>query len=743
MQQLPVLKSLEHANMWDMSTFGTLFTQTRNYWAELAQACTPPITELLCLLFVGTEPVSAPSCVTQWLVSNSNFHLTLARLSLTAPTVLSNFLLSSLHTILNSKAPDASKWTQDLLDAGFGHSLQTRVGAEEFEEHINMLAHLKLHHLQRASSTNSALAETMALTAADAPEEHETILNNLPGVYHVTGYRIRDWEHTTVTPFFASFQVDRRSLSLSVGTDGLNDEIDEEGPQLPEDLSEDSAVVKMTGHGRYVDRHGEISLVELKIVFVRDGNDLKMHATIGGKARMSLSGSPAYPMFAGGIAYWDDDPTSEEFPPAAFGGAFLLWKSALPDTESNWNNVHIRDIDALRKLRTSGGFEFERSQARKLPKPDPANPQPSLQEALNYVMKLKFHRQSIATLIYHPTDFPAMKTICANFYGENEPVPVDCSKALPRGPYDTDEIHDIRGRLHYALLYQTPQSYLDAAYLMIPVYDVTGDLIVLCKAMKRLFSSLKEDAELKQSELPQDLIAALDSMGLRRTSDELQILITDLALATQRLQRHLKQSKTSELPAKLISSLEWIAVAMQMFFNTQGIERLEKPVEAALASERILKYLLEEDKPKPTTNSSGESDAVANESSPLCKAIVAEYERLDSQNDLTKVIRKWSYVFGTARPGIDVYSENMIPSLMISLSKAILPSSDSDDESLDASAETDDDESLFESDAGSDSLFATKFRSYGVTTTTLIAIGTASALFGLGAFALGRWIAKR
>ena len=38
-------------------------------------------------------------------------------------------------------------------------------------------------------------------------------------------------------------------------------------------------------------------------------------------------------------------------------------------------------------------------------------------------------------------------------------------------------------------------------------------------------------------------------------------------------------------------------------------------------------------------------------------------------------------------------------------------------------------------------IFATKY-TYGVTPTTFIAIGTVSAIFGLGAFALGRWLLK-
>ena len=673
MQQLRILQSLAHTNMWNITTSAVLKSKPTNYFVRSSRACTDPLMEAFTHFLSGGLLSGMPSYVMQWLVSNSNFHLTLARLSLTAPHELSTLLLDSLHFLLSSAAADASKWTQDLLDAGFQHSLQTRAG--KLQAPSQLLAHLKLHHIQRSSSIDRILTKTLSLLAADAPEEHEMILSHLPGVYHVTGYRIRDWETTTVTPFFASFQVDRRSLSLSVGTDGLNDEIDEQRLKLPEDLSEDSVVVKMTGHGRYVDRHGEISLVELKIAFVRDENDLKMHATIGGKARMSLSGSATQPEFAGEITYWDDDPTDSYL---AIGGAFLLWKSALPDTESNWNDVHIRDIEALHKLRISGGYEYERTEnvaSRETPEHVHPIHQSSLQEAQNSVMQQKFRLTGVATMTYHPVNIFFMKGF-AEAFKKLKPVH-SCSNAVPRRPYDTADMQHIRGRLRFALMANTPPFYADAAHALSRVSDVASDLLVLCKAMRRLFSSLNEDAKRTreyEKMLSKRFIAALDLLGLNPSSDALQTLLNDLGKATRRLKRHIDRGQPSKMPEDLTTSLEMVARAMLPFCERQIQQRLGKPVESSKASELVLTFL-EEHTPKPKTKVYGVSKAVANESSPLCKAIVAEYERLDSQNDLTKVLRKWSYIFGTARPGIDVYSENIIPLLIASLIKALLPDS--------------------------------------------------------------------
>ena len=756
MQQLPVLKSLEHANMWDMSTFDLLLSRALPPQDDNIQVCTTPIEQVLCTLTSALQSSLTPPYVTQWLVSNSNLHLTLARLSLTSEESLGKKLMSSLHSLLNCEAVDALKWTQDLLDAGFQHSVQKR--AREYPCATGLLAHLHLHHIQHASPTDRTCTSVMQLLPTnDISQLKESVLKHLPGVYHFAGFRTRDWEPTTMAPLFASFQVDRDRLSFSVGTDDLVEDSDEHDPSWFDDLTDQCIVVKMTGNGQYVDERGKTSTAELNVTLVREGSDLKMHATIGGSARMTLSGFISDPLISGSISYWSDPVASDTEIYSLRGGAFLFWRSALPDTESNWNGVYLRDIEALRKLRTPDGFEYERSSlvaSREKPDFNNLNTRPPLERVRDSILKEKHFFHAACTLATHGSTYISTNAM-AERVKENTSMlknrsRIDCSNVLPRGMYETDEMHAMRIiNFRYQQTHR-PQQRTESVFLL-RAGNGLGDLITLCTALKRLFSALREDAERPlDKRLTKDFLTATRVLGFNQSSSELPKLIHLLDDAVNHLNGMRTRYGSMQLPSLEVTfaaTLELLRAHVKILLEVQSAKRVENPVETALASERILKFLLEEDKPKPSINSSGESDAVANESSPLCKAIVAEYERLDSQNDLTIVIRKWSYVFGTARPGIDVNSENIIPSLMVALCNSLqlrFGTNDTESEDSKDNEKNGDSEPLCESDddCNVDSMFATKSHTFGIVPTTLIAIGTVSAIFGLATFALGRWLTK-
>ena len=717
------------------------------------QACTMPINHTIYLLLMAISPPSVPIFAAQWLISNSNLHLSLARLSLSADQHCSNYCLSFLGPLLNYPCADASKWVQELIEAGFHHSLLARAGkAPSSLEATKLLALLKLHHFQRASPTDRNFGNDLILLGSDdIAEQKEEVLAKLAGVYHVAGYHIRDWEETTMAPFFASFQVDARDLSLTIGTDDLDDDaIEDDEPPLPEDLSEESFLLKVKGHGRYIDENGEISLVELKANVHGSYAGLALQATLGGKARMSLVGSLIDPFFGGDVAFWDDDATSDEYVPTTPGGAFLLWKSSLPDTEANWNDVHVRDIDALRKLRTAGGYEYERKEAilaretLVLP-PVAALTRPSDQEARRTFIINKFTFDALAYLAIHSDVYERVRG-CAQECGAFKPE-IGAS-SLPRRPYETEELHELRAAIYHRI----HEEQHPLRYQMICVLRVEnglGDLITLCTAMRRLCWVLEQESD--QADAPdierrKFLDAVASYVPCDRNADiggynAIEGFDNAIAYFTQLRERYSTTFMPEEervLPSHL-SIVGWTLSFLQLVLEDKMLARLKNPVEHAATEDLVLKFLLEEDSAHASTTESEPSAAAANESSSLCKAVITECERLDSQSDFAKLIRKWSFIFGTTHLAIDPLSESFIPLLIVSLCHALMPSAEAAES---ASLIGDDSEhsSDYEEDEDNLSSFASKVSSFSLSPTAIIAIGTAVATIGLGAFALGRWL---
>ena len=758
LEQLVLLKSLEHANMWDYSSFDYFLSRVLTPIEEPGSY--QPFMPSFNQAFSGLTQIFLfdvyPPFVIEWLVSNSNFHMTLARLSLSADRQSSSIFMIVLFLVLNRIDSFAVKWTQELIDAGFHHALLIRAGKSESHEAIKLLAYLKLHHVQRACPSDRTLGDHFGLLSSVVAddEQKETSLKLLPGVYHLAGYRIRDWEETTMAPFFASFQVEPRHVSVAKGDDPLYDEEDDDDAlhfEFPDHM-EGATIVKMIGHGRYVDENGEISLVELKFSSICLAPDnMTMQATIGGKARMSFMGSLTDFIVGGEIAYWDDDttdPTAKDFLSAVPGGAFLLWKSALPDTEANWKDVHIRDIDALSKLRSAGGFEYERKEAFLVhEKPSvydlPVSDRPSDDDIRHEALLVKAKYDIYTDLAVHSELYAQLQASASSII-PHVPAQAYDPRTLPKGPYETAEAHNLRVTVF--TLIQTQTRTVDRPHIIAILHTGLDDLITLCSAMKRLFMQCEADAVLEDHE--QSLLNAyfdihyIHPLLLDRHIKEYGEVIEQLKSLRERY-------GTGPLPPEalldrgLIAAVNLVERSELSFLGAQTLERKLTPVKAAKASATLLNFLLKDYPSESSTVASAAPATATNESSPLCKAIVDEYSRLDSQNDFAKLIRKWSYRLGTAHPSLDPASENIVPLLIVTLLNAILPLPNRIKvEDVPSEYSTDDEsESYSDSDdeTGGVSTHKAQPQSFGLSSTATIAIGAVAAVIGLGAFALGRW----
>lgn len=715
------------------------------------QACTLPLDHTLYIFIMSITSPSTPAFVTQWMVTNSNFHLTLARLALTAREPVSNYIIAHLQLLLNSGASDATKWTQELIDAGLANALLIRTGkSDNYTAASGLLAHLKFHHLYGATSVDRAYQGELArlLDSEDVDEEKETLLNLASGVFHLAGYRIRDADSSSNDLFFASFQVEPRSVNLMLGAEAAEwdeDALDGEWAlPLPDGLDE-ANTLKLIGHGRYIDSKGEVSLVELKATILVGSNGLLFQATLGGDARLSLNGFLAEPGFTGDITYWDDDMEDPEFCTSTPGGVFSFWKSSLPDTEANWSEVHVRDLDELHKLRTSGGYERERKARTR-----ETFLQPNFLSVAAEGMDLarKFLLENLDLHIYsclsrHSDDCMLLQELADGIEDSGQ----DLSHALPRGPYETDALYTNRAAGFFAIEEDKLPELRLVTSIALRSQHSFNELITLWTAWTRLFAAFQRDEIAKDGRTIAEHLRILylyDPSGAllsTKASESFEVL--------KDLQKRFGHSPIPEEVAEQVREpMSWICGFMRTLHYQRMLSSLAHPVKAALSAQILLEWMMDAEEANRPVDDSIQVSAADNESSPLCKAIVAEYERLDSANDLVKLHRKWSIRFFAARPFLDPTGGRFLELLTSGTCSSFFPQVAEEEEQ--ATAEDDaellhriGDDSDSDSDSDLDSS-VTRYKSpLGISTPVLVAIGAVTASVCLTAFAVGRWLTHR
>lgn len=724
-----ILKSLETAHMWDISSFGMLMAVSASN-SEGVQWLTP-LQNALVVTVTSLANFLLPVEVVQWLVSTSNFHITLARLSNTLPTSILPGIYNALLSFLRLFTPEVSlSMARDLKNIGFEHSLLIR--ATDLPEApslaaLHLLSYIKLCHLLHSSVNRLNDSTDEVFAAIDLNEAKEKASTLLPGVYHLAGFNVLDLPESDSCPFFASFQVEARDVKVLKPSGQPEFDGVLEAPESLEVSSHAEMALLLKGRGKMIDEFGEESFVELHAALsASDFTEYAFSAHVGG-AQLSLSGLMREGSASGVLRRWQDVET-DSIP----RGFFLLWRSSLPDTESNWEK-HLQDLDALRKLRSTGlQAQLRRNTSSRSP------PSVAFSEIRSDLLDyLPYHRLAANERLYHTV----MGNAKAILNGEVRSRQWERDASLPRDPYELDELYEARILLlnHSTFLLWDVRAALATEYMASNRAAVLSDIKTALIGFIRLCEVVSMELKANngfQNPKPDSLLAAFVSLYYHP-----EMKAHDIKNVTKAATAFLK---SLDAPIPRLRDLDLLSNYLKFFSFKSRLHEHQHPFEANQALSTILSFMFGLAKKASDIGPSEAQTQLASpdyQHSPICQSFISEIIHEESQSPYEALYHRWSnrLHFSLWDPCSPLLTPNELITIFLSILKMEQVKLEEENEASQEESEDEDDDE----DA---SFSASKLlpSAPSLTPTTAIAIGVAfAAALALGTFAVGRLLRNR
>lgn len=742
------LKSLETANAWDKAT---MLPIKEHYGAIIYSVQPAPCITIFAVSVANfttlIEAIVLVPSVLQWLVSSTNFHMTMGRFICSLAYEELPLLCNFLHFLLSSGVDDSTKWINDLKDAGLERLLLAKAGMERRAEPLRLLAFMKLHHLLIPENVDSTYltAVNTALSHTESDEARDLAMKTLPGVYHLAGLASTSTSESSMGPFYASFQVDPQTIKITEHEDITEDEDAAINPfGLDFYALSETVMVKMRGIGKVVNELGELIFAEmsLKLVVssdVQGNHTLNFIAHVKG-LDISISGSNSKYCLAGESHYWKTDMESPDYDPRVPQGFSLLWKSPLPDTETNWVK-HMNDLNQLHSARTAGVYGERRreSLAEKhwFSLPAPFSYEALFQKSISYNFPVSF--------AIHSRSHHSLNYLWESIHDPRIGEAARTDNVLPRDDYESDQVYELRNEIIRHLEVIRFPMIRNHTLASVATDRCFEEVLVFGNAFIRLLKTLQPMRDSKFA--PEELLNAWQqTYEFLPTPDYWEKLIGACQTALELIKTASVDGKDPSKPAKVP-----ITEILQPFFldlHTRYTKNhYANPVKCAKGVSTLINWMLNDNESNEAVlkvdSRIGETLSTT-DSAPL-RAMLAETQRFESGNEFTRLYRKWMHIWNFSSPALDAVSSSISPGfLFYSLAFSLNLAKDEEDDARSnaqssdyayAPFDTSDDES-YDSDSEEEQ--------QSLNIPALIVGGTVCiAAVTAGAFFIGRMLTKK
>lgn len=607
--------------------------------------------ELSVANFVSTITSLGTPLTLQWLVSSTNFHMTLARFICSFAEEGIAHLMDLLLFLLSSGVDDATKWLNDLKDAGFERLVLAKAGLEQRRiEALQLLAYMQLQHLLVPGTVDMDFAATTMRTMGleELDQARETLLKILPGVYHLAGTYSYSCHEASMGAYVAAFQVEPHSIEFVESSDITED--DDELLMNPHavglsNLDSESMLVKMRGIGKAVGEMGELMFVEVhaQLRLSSDGK-IAFVAHVKGLDK-SYIGSATKHGFSGDTLHWDIESDSADHSAQVPHGCFLFWKSVLPDTESNWN-LHMRDINALHSARTTGIYGQRMQEFEKQGRWFKAS-----QSTLSDIRKNSLYLNCSLALAIHSHAYLDLEACQASFNHTDTEVPTYLDPTLPRSRYESDRLYKLRNDIKF----QVEQDFLTTnrnGLLLIVGSDlILQEAIAFGKSFVRLLVALMKP------DVDPELVAAFEHVyEFLPTREYLLALINICNQAMKLIETAAAEKTNPELPSKIPSLIPLLEPSFAKLNHQYTTSHYNNPVRCAAGVSKLIDWMLKDEVSsnlfiiKPDSRF---TEALATTDSALVRAMLTESQRLEAGNDFSRLYHKWRNLFSLSSASLD------------------------------------------------------------------------------------------
>lgn len=660
------LRSLSTATVSNLESFAPLMKQYN--LTAFGMDPTPGLTPFnlalhsLCTSLSSTDFM--PAFILVPLVKATNLHMTIARWTMEMDENAVRCLAPLLHYILSLDDPCTSTWIEDLKRAGYDALVAISCVEQPRETFMRLFAFFKFQHYRVPSTFERGLELKLAgmFASLDPEAGLELARTRIAGVYHLAGCHLNTWHEDPTSHVFASFQVEPNDVQLCEARADLlqlNDVLGAFNIVLPP--RSEAPAVKFTGRGKIVDSAGVISLFEVHGAFIDGLTGIHLLMNLG-NAKRSVFGRCSDVDFSGSMACLD-------VPLKHYGyeGAFSCWKSALPNTEPNWD-LHTADLEALSKLRQDG-IEARSWNTTLAEKRWFKTEVPFGDFLKKHGATVRFTR-SISAAMYHTRNRSVVFRYVSSVSKEDQ----SCLAPLPllaRGRYET--VRGYQGRcmmIAWVNSFQTAaQRYLTTRHFA--SHQSYSDILIAISGCQRLYRRLLNDlvavtSEENATESRKRLDCFQYAYGLQANEKLMNLLIEACENSTKAVMDLMERVGDNTSVAPSTSDLKLLDSNLVEMVYLLAENQSKDTVKSAQSIQYLIDWLMQDDSSlnenDAATTSLSSPDA-ATSSSALCRAIITESERENYGSAYSRLHRTWSKRLGASNCTLEPVQLGMSPEL--------------------------------------------------------------------------------
>ena len=541
-------------------------------------------------------PINDPQGIlAQYLCSQSDIHLTLARMTRTFSD-LSHVFVPAILALVTSKAKDAPKWIEQLRSVNFDHCLRIMEAGELETLSFSLVAFLEHNHFIDRCETRENIGHHIyeSLNTVLAEESESTVLEDcVAGVWHLLWYPHHLNPIDLNLPNYGSFRIPRQ---MKIVREGQAEDMSDTalGPGGPG--------FSFAGPGHVVSRDSKFHEVRINCratVPYDPSQGLQFDFQVSGLPYL-FSGTGALGVAIGG-SFMDPnlhDPTQRK----VSEGYFMLWKSSVEDTTENWQ-AKIEEVKTYAAHRKAELAHYH----------GPSNLSPSWALATEpYYEELPSRRYPIGIsanigLASTPNDFSVTLNLAevTGFIGYNvdDVIALAPNIYLPAAPFETE----LSVRFRVATYDRMLSEFDDTPSLQSMSHaHLAGDLFSVLERIVELYTTLLEEYGLVKANSATEAVrrriadfeAVYGETFLEDLIEHINV-IQPLASRLPGLQRPTSLDGTDASMALLADIKQVLAIANDHRGSAANL------FERSCALERILQWELEEDsKPLPPAPSS-------------------------------------------------------------------------------------------------------------------------------------------
>ena len=593
-----ICSSLQSANCWDMSTFSVLLKSSAVTLDPLGpvQLTTslPPLSIAFRGLFYGLRMLilADPSGkLVQYIVSQSNLHMTLARLSNDHLDLsLIGEILCMIYGLVASAAPDTGLWIRQLVNSGFLSVLRSIVCSVLPYNHdaSRLLAYLSFHHLIHPNAL-----EWNRWTPEDVFERHVGLIT---GIWHFTCSDPPAWLSVSPLPFYATFQIEAHNVQLYhpqsepghhfADFETLHNAI---GNPISDIDDPEELVVHFKGNGTTFKSHARAKRFE--------------KAAINGRVRIFLDGNASISLVIDGLDYqfdaihgdscWLGAGTKNSEDNVALM-PFLFWRSSDDFSDANYE----KEIAQMRLLEPLLRKEMD----------DLTTKEPTLKkfDDSDWRNLDNIQNNRIASNIL--TSSTAFRASYSHYqdvqnaihikYGPSAFVPTALRdpSPLPRDEYELDDSYLLRTTILNSLIVQNNRACLHEIHITAHA-NMQKNLVPLLQALVNFYDTiipLHSNGGAHNNRKDEQILADFLSLYGPLSSDEIAFNKLKLVEVISKLSSEAPNPDLNEFVA--IDALQSIVDTLTAHVDKLALIRYRKdPFTLSNAADRLLSIQLEED----------------------------------------------------------------------------------------------------------------------------------------------------